>query len=112
MRSTAYSLFRGRPAKRLTFLISVRDQVRRASLEIELLRRARKAKLAGCTVFEGEQGFGASGHLHEVHLMADDRPLAVIFIDQPERIVAFLDEVTPLLHDVVVAVDEIEILDL
>jgi PII-like signaling protein len=112
MRITTYSRVPGRPAKRLTFLMSVHDRVRHNSLEMELLKRARKAKLAGATVFEGDEGFGASGHVHREHLLADDRPLAVVFIDEPDKIDAFLDEVGPLLHDVVVTVDEIELLDL
>lgn len=112
MRVTTYSRFPGRPAKRLTLFMSVHDRVRHNSLEMELLKRARKAKLAGATVFEGDEGFGASGHVHREHLLADDRPLAVVFVDEPAKIDAFLDEVGPLLHDVVVTVDEIELLDL
>jgi len=111
MKITTHSRFPGRPAKRLTLFMSVHDRVRHNSLEMELLKRARKAKLAGATVFEGHEGFGVSGHVHREHLLADDRPLAVVFIDQSDKIDTFLDEVSPLLHDVVVTVDEIELLD-
>jgi PII-like signaling protein len=111
MRTTTTSRFAGRPAKRLTLLMSVHDHVRRNSLEIELLKRARKAKLAGATVFEGDEGFGASGHVHREHLLSDDRPLAVVIVDSPEKIDGFLEEVGHLLTGVVVTVDEIEILD-
>jgi len=112
MKITTYSRFSGRPAKRLTLFMSVHDHVRHNSLEMELLKRARKTKLAGATVFEGDEGFGASGYVHREHLFADDRPLAVVFIDEPEKIDAFLDQVGSLLRDVVVTVDEIELLDL
>lgn len=112
MKITTYSRFPGRPAKRLSLFMSVQDQVGHNSLEMELLKRARKAKLAGATVFEGDEGFGASGRVHREHLLTDDRPLEVVFIDEPDKIDAFLDEVGPLLHDVVVIVDEVELLDL
>ena len=112
MRTPANPRFPGRPAKRLTLLMSVHDRVRRTSLEMELLKQARRAKLAGVTVFEGDQGFGTSGHVHREHLLSNDRPLAVIIIDLPERIDAFLEEVSHLLRGVVITVDEIETLDL
>jgi len=112
MRITTYSRFPGRPAKRLTLLMSVHDHVRHNSLEMEVLKRARKAKLAGATVFEGDEGFGTSGHVHRERFLSDDRPLAVVFIDQPDKVDAFLDEIAPLLRDVVATVDDIEIVDL
>jgi uncharacterized protein len=112
MRTTAYSHFPGRPAKRLTLLMSVHDHVRHNSLEMELLKRARKAKLAGATVFEGDEGYGASGHVHTEHFLSDDRPLAVVIIDRADKIDDFLNEIASLLHDVLVTVDDIEIVDL
>jgi PII-like signaling protein len=112
MRTTSPSRFEGRPAKRLTVLMGIRDQVRHTSLELELLKRARRAKLAGATVFQGDEGFGASGRMHRDRLLKSDRPLAVVFVDQPERIDAFLDEIAPLLADAVAVLDDVEILDL
>ena len=111
MRTTTGSRFAGRPAKRLTFVISVHDRVGHGRLEVELVKRARKAKLAGATVFEGREGYGASGHVHREHLLSDDRPLAVVVIDRPDKIEEFLDEVAHLLDGVLVAVAEIEVLD-
>ncbi len=112
MRATNFSRFVGRPAKRLTLLMSVHDHVRHNSLEMELLKRARKAKLAGATVFEGDEGYGQSGHLHQEHFLSDDRPLAVVIIDEPDKIDQFLNDIAGLLDGVLVTVDEIETLDL
>ena len=112
MKTTTDSRFAGRPAKRLTFLLSVHDHVRHNSLEMELLKRARKAKLAGATVFEGNEGYGASGHVHQEHFLSDDRPLAVVIIDQADKIDEFLDAISHLLDGVLVTVDEIEVVDL
>jgi uncharacterized protein len=112
MITTNHSDFSGRPAKRLTMLMSVHDHVRRKSLEMEILKHARKAKLAGATVFEGTEGFGATGHVHREQLLSDDRPLAVVMIDQPDKIDAFLRQIRHLLDGVLVTTENIEILDL
>lgn len=112
MRITTGSRFPGRPAKRLTLLMTVHDRVGHRSKELEVLRRARKAKLAGATVFEGYEGFGGTGSVHRGHYLSDDRPLAVVFVDVPEKIDALLDAIGPLLEGVVTVVDEVEVLDL
>jgi uncharacterized protein len=112
MITASHSDFPGRPAKRLTMLMSVHDHVRRKSLEMEILKHARKAKLAGATVFEGTEGFGASGHVHREHLVSDDRPLAVVIVDQPDKIDTFLGQIRYLLDGVLVTIESIEILDL
>ena len=112
MRTTAASRFEGRPAKRLTLLMTFHDHAGRKGLEMEVLRRARKAKLAGLTVFEAIEGFGHSGLLHRSHLVSDDAPLAVVIIDEPEKIDAFVDSIADMLSGIRVVADEVEILDL
>lgn len=102
----------GRPAQRATLHISVRDHRGGRSLEVEVLKRAREAKVAGATVFEGHQGFGRSGAVHREHLLSDDRPLAVVIVDRPERIDAFLQAARPLLEGVTVTIEDVEILEL
>jgi PII-like signaling protein len=112
MRTTEHSAFTGRPAVRLTLLMSVHDHARHRSLEMELLKRARRSNLAGATVFEGDEGYGASGNVHRAHALSDDRPLAIVIIDSAAKIGAFLDEVAGLLDGVLVTISEVEILDL
>lgn len=112
MSPTKIPRFAGTPAKRLTIHITARDHVRHGSLEVELLKRARRAKLGGATVFRGDEGFGASGHIYREHLFGEDRPLVVVIIDDPHRIDTFLDGVTDILTGAVVTVEDVEILDL
>jgi PII-like signaling protein len=78
---------------------------------VDLLRRARQAGLAGATVYAAHEGYGESGRVHRVHLVLDDRPVAVVIVDQSEKVDAFLDEAADLLDDVVVVVDDIEIVE-
>lgn len=112
MRATSPSQYPGRPAKRLMLRMSVHSHVGHKSLEMEILKHARKAKVAGATVLEGDEGFGASGHLHQRRLLSDDRPLTIIIIDEPDKIDAFVEEAGDLLHGVLATIEDIEILDL
>ena len=102
----------GRPAIRLTLMLETRAHAGHASLESQIMKRARKAKLAGATVFEGHAGYGASGHLHEGHLLSDDRPRAIVIVDEQGRIESFLEEIAPLLNGVTVSLAEVEVVEL
>ena len=111
MRSGAQSAFEGHSATRLTLLMTFHDHAGRKGLETELIRRARKAKLAGLTVFEAVEGFGHGGLVHRSHLMSDDAPLAVVIIDTSEKIEAFLESVGEVLTGISVVLDDIEVIE-
>ncbi len=110
MRPSSASAFDGKPATRLTLLMTFHDHVGRKGVEMEVLRRARKAKLAGLTVFEAVEGFGNSGYLHRNHLVSDDSPLAVVIVDSPERIEAFFESIEELLKGISVVLDDVEVI--
>jgi uncharacterized protein len=109
-RSTPH--FSGRPAKRLTIWLGVRDRHGHASLEVEVLKRARKARMAGATVFEGRMGYGAGGNVHREHVFSHDRPLAIVMVDAADRIEWFVEELAGFAHGVVAAVEDVEIVDI
>jgi len=111
MRPTAPSKFPARPAKRVTVLFNVSDHAHHGSLMTKLLRRARRAKLAGATVFEGHEGYGSSGRIRRPHLLSNDAPVTLVVIDRPDRIEAFLLDVGDLLEDVLTTVSEVEVVD-
>ena len=112
MKSHAQSAFEGRPATRLTLLMTFHDHAGRKGLEMEVLRRARKARLAGLTVFEAVEGFGNSGLVHRSHLMSDDAPLAIVIVDEKKKVEAFLASIAEHLRGIRVVIDEVEIVDL
>ena len=64
----------------------------------EIVRRARKAGLAGATVFHGVKGFGASSRIHtgQVRRLRDERPVRIEMVDAADRIRAFLPELDEL----------------
>jgi PII-like signaling protein len=99
------------PAKRLTVFIGESDRYRHHSLCGEIVERARKAGLAGCSVFRGTEGFGATGHLHTARLLSlsEDLPVAIVVVDAPERISAFLPELDELITGGLAIVDDVEV---
>ncbi len=99
-------------ARRITMQLSGRDQAHHRSLVVELLQRARRAGLAGATVFRAQEGYGTSGRLHTTHLLSDDAPLSVVIVDRPERIDTFLAAAADLLNQVVVVAEDVEVVHL
>jgi PII-like signaling protein len=97
------------PVVRLTILFGLRDHFHHQSLMVELIQRARRAKLSGATAFEGVEGFGNSGRLHRTHLLSEDTPVALVIVDQPERIQSFLTETGELLAGLLVTLDDVDV---
>jgi uncharacterized protein len=100
------------PAKRLTIFIGESDHYRRHSLASEIIDRARRAGLAGCSVFRGTDGFGATGHLHTAHLLSlsEDLPVAIVIVDASERIEAFLPQLDELVTGGLVILDDVDVI--
>jgi uncharacterized protein len=100
------------PAKRLTVFVEYADRARRRPIYFEILKRTRRAKLAGMTVFQGDVGYGLSGRLHHTrHLLIDDAPLSIVMIDRPERIDSFLEEIGDLIAEAFVLVVDVEVIE-
>jgi len=100
------------PARRLTVFIGESDRYHHHSLCSEIVERARRMGLAGCSVFRGTEGFGATGHLHVANLLSlsQDLPVAIVVIDAPERIDAFLPELDELVTGGLVILDDVEVI--
>jgi PII-like signaling protein len=100
------------PAKRLTILIGESDRHHHHSLCSEIVERARGAGLAGCSVFRGSEGFGATGHLHTARLLSlsEDLPVAIVIIDEPERIAEFLPQLDELVTGGLVTLDDVDVI--
>lgn len=99
------------PAQRLTVYIGESDHHHHHSLSSEIVQRAQRAGLAGCSVFRGVSGFGASRTLHTTHLLSlsDDLPLAIVIVDDPGRIQAFLPQLDELVTEGLVTIEDVEV---
>jgi uncharacterized protein len=97
---------------RLTIHLGESDRYEGRPLAGEIVRRARRAGLAGATVLRGLEGFGASQVVHTARLvsLSDDLPLMVVLVDTPERIEAFLPVLDELLDSGLVTSEELDVL--
>ncbi len=100
------------PAKRLTIFIGESDHYHHHSLLSEIVKRALKAGLAGCSVFRGIEGFGATGHRHRSRLLSlsEDLPLSIIIVDAADRIEAFLPELDEVVTGGLVMVEDVDVI--
>jgi len=100
-------------ALRLTVLVGEADQVGHRPLYTEVVHRAHAAGLAGASAFRGIEGFGASSRIHTTRLLSlsEELPVAVVVVDAPDRVRAFLPEVLELVGDAgLVTVEDVEVL--
>lgn len=97
--------------QRLTIYIGESDRVGHHSLATEIVHRAHAAGLAGATVFRGVEGFGKSNHLHTTRMLSlsDDLPIAVVIIDRPGAIRAFLEDLDEVVSEGLITVEDVEV---
>ena len=98
-------------ASRLTIFVGESDQWHHRPLYTEIVHRAHRAVIAGATVLRGIEGFGASSRVHTSRLvsLSTDLPVAVIIVDVPERIEAFLTQLDKIVVEGMVIRDEVDV---
>jgi uncharacterized protein len=99
------------PARRLTIVVGEDDTWHGKPVYTEIVHRAHAAGLAGASVFRGIEGYGASNHIHTTRILSlsDDLPVAIVIVDAPEKIDAFLPALDELITEGLVTVDEVEV---
>ncbi|WP_328673839.1 DUF190 domain-containing protein [Streptomyces sp. NBC_00322] len=99
-------------ALRVTIFIGESDLWHHKPVYTEIVHRAHKAGLAGASVFRGIEGFGASSLIHTVRLLSlsEDLPVAIVIVDDEERIRAFLPQLDELVTEGLVILDECEVI--
>ena len=100
------------PARRLTIFVGESDQFHHHPIYSEIVHRAHRAGLAGATVLRGIEGFGASSHIHTTRMLSlsQDLPVAIIIVDERERIDAFLPQLDDLVTEGLVILDDVEVI--
>lgn len=98
--------------QRLTIYIGESDRHGHTPLATEIVQRAHAAGLAGASVFRGVEGYGASNHIHTTRILSlsNDLPMAIVIVDRPEAIAAFLPQLDELITEGLVMVDDVEVI--
>ncbi|MBQ1088876.1 MULTISPECIES: DUF190 domain-containing protein [Streptomyces] len=99
-------------ALRVTVFVGENDTWQHRPLYSEIVHRARRAGLAGASVFRGIEGFGASSLIHTSRLLSlsEDLPVAVVIVDTEERVRAFLPQLDELVTEGMVILDDCEVI--
>jgi PII-like signaling protein len=97
--------------QRLTIYIGESDRHGHTPLATEIVQRAHAAGLAGASVFRGVEGYGASNHIHTTRILSlsDDLPMAIVIVDRPDAIAAFLPELDQLITEGLVVLEDVEV---
>jgi len=99
-------------ALRVTVFVGEGDVWHHRPLFHEIVRRARDAGLAGASVFRGIEGYGASSLIHTTRLLSlsEDLPLAIVIVDDEQRVRRFLPQLDELVDEGLVTLDEVEVI--
>ena len=97
---------------RLRVYIGERDKHGHEPLHTALIEAARRAGLAGATVYKGIEGFGAHSVVHAARVidMSSDLPILIEIIDETEKIRAFMPALTAMIDDGLVTADPVYVL--
>ncbi len=97
--------------QRLTIYIGESDRHGHTPLATEIVHRAHAAGMAGASVFRGVEGYGASNHIHTTRILSlsDDLPIAIVIVDEPAAITAFLPQLDELITEGLVVVEDIDV---
>jgi PII-like signaling protein len=99
------------PALRLTIFVGETDQWHHKPLYTEIVHRAHKLGLAGASVFRGIEGYGATSRIHTTRILslAEELPLAIVIVDDEQRIRSFLPQLDELVTEGLVILDPVEV---
>lgn len=101
-----------RRSLRMTVHIGEDDLHHHKPLYHEIVRRAHNSGLAGASVFRGVEGYGSGSLIHTTRFlsMSEDLPIAVVIIDDEEKVREFLPELGELLDGGVVTLEAVEVI--
>jgi PII-like signaling protein len=99
------------PGKLIRIYIGESDQWHQVPLYSAIVRRAHEEGLAGATVTQGSEGFGAHSRIHTTSILrlSEDLPIVIEIADKPERVAAFLPILDEMVTEGLVTVQDVEI---
>lgn len=84
----------------LKIYVGESDKIHGHALYEEIVFEARKAGIAGATVYKGIMSFGASHSIHTMKIFAlsEDMPVSVEIVDTKENLDSFAEKVSKLME--------------
>ncbi len=99
------------PARRLTVFVDEADRAPHSDkpLYCEIVHLAHEMGLAGASAFHGIEGYGASRHVHVSRILSlsPNLPVAVVVVDAPDRVDAFVPLVRALVTGGLITVEDL-----
>lgn len=94
----------------LTIYVNETDLHDDLPLHEVLVRRLLHLEVAGATVLRGVMGYGRHGKVHRQRLfgVSDDRPLAIIAVDEEPRLRAVIPEIRALMPEGLITMAPVE----
>ncbi len=82
-------------AKLLRIFIGESDKIGSVNVYEKIVETARKANLAGATVYKGIMGFGKNSVIHtsKIFALSDDMPLVIEIVDDEKKIDDFIPSI-------------------
>jgi PII-like signaling protein len=95
----------------LLALMDLTDTWNESPLYEAIVRVLEKNGLSGATVFSGIMGFGRHRLIHRKGLfgMSDEKPVAVVCIDDESKLMAVLPAILPMVEEGLVALQDIQV---
>lgn len=98
-------------AERLRIYVGESDTAHGRGLWHAIVLAARRAGLAGATVYRAIEGFGASSRIHTAGLLdlSSDLPIVIEIVDSTEYVERFLPELLMLVQDGMVTRERVDV---
>lgn len=100
------------PGKRVTILIGESDRWHHQTLHTAIVEMLRREGCAGATVVKGIEGFGKSSRIHTTNVLrlSEDLPVAVVFVDSPERVERVMPMIDEMVGGGLVTVEDVHVI--
>ncbi|MDI3548612.1 MAG: uncharacterized protein PWR10_2264 [Halanaerobiales bacterium] len=77
-----------------------------------LIKKFKKAGLAGATVVRGIEGFGLNSRIKSAHILqlSEDLPLIIEVVDKAEKIETILPEVKEMVKEGLITIEDVDVI--
>ncbi|WP_027882674.1 DUF190 domain-containing protein [Meiothermus rufus] len=99
-------------AKLVRIFLGESDKWQGRPLYEAIVLEAKRAGLAGATVFKGFMGFGAHSRIHTAKILqlSEDLPVLIELVDSEEKIQAFLPTLDQMVREGLITMEKVEVI--